>query len=596
MRAAQIAADGLGDADRALAALDGALAARADWVPALLLRARVLTSAGRPLDAAHSLAACLAVGGDPAEVAQSHLALEALYRGPLADEARAMSHLNAALAASPENAEALSRLARLHRRARNWPAAADALRRLSAARTLGSLERAAALVDLAEVQVEGFGDPAAARELSGRALELAPDDLSLRARAVRLQDGGAIPSGVVNALQAAASAAPPGPDRARAHLRAARVLLGAFDDDRLAIGELQRALASDPGHTEARAALAEIYAGSDPPLAVEEHRRMLASDPARVASWRALYALFRTANAHDRAFVVAGVLRFLQVSAAALDGAFYAENALHAPSGTSQALTPGEWIALRHPGDGGPLAEVVRLCGGAMAEAAGLHPGKDKLKDAHALAGLLDELCVNMDLGTPALRAADGADVLAEPGSHPSVRVGREVARRRSVGEQRFMLARAAAHLRSGSAFATRVTPAALGELVAAAVRQVVPDYDVTGTPPPALVKAVGRALPRKVRRALDGPARALAGAWPVDVAAWQVAAEATANRAGLLLAVDIPAALSLVARERGVEVANGSAEIASGVRSCAALRHLVLFTISDDHLRLRQRLRLAIA
>ena len=596
LRAAQIAADDLGDVERGLAAIDGALAARADWVPALVLRARVLASAGRPDAAARNLAACLALGGDPRDVAQSHLALEALYRGPLADPTRAMSHLNAALAAAPENTEALSRLARVHRQASNWPAAADALRRLSSARTLGPLERAAALVDLAEVRAEGFGDPAAAQELSGRALELAPDDPSLRTRAARLHDGGTSPGGVVAALQAAAAAAPPGPDRARAHLRAARVLIGAFDDDRLAVGELQRALASDPSYTEARAALAEIYAGSDPPLAVEEHRRMLASDPARVASWRALYALFRTANAHDRAFVVAGVLRFLQVSAPALDGAFYTENALHAPSGTSQVLTPGEWIALRHSGDGGPLAEVARLCGGAMAEAAGLRPDKDKLKDAHALAGLLDELCVNLDLGTPALRAADGADVLAEPGSHPSVRVGREVARRRSVGEQRFMLARAAAHLRGGSGLATRVAATALGELIAAAVRQVVPGYDVTGSPPPALVKAVGRALPRRVRKALDGPARALARAGSVDVAAWQVAAEATADRAGLLLAVDVPAALSLVARERGVQVANGPAELASGVRSCAALGQLLLFTIGDDHLRLRQRLRLSIA
>jgi len=88
----------------------------------------------------------------------------------------------------------------------------------------------------------------------------------------------------------------------------------------------------------------------------------------------------------------------------------------------------------------------------------------------------------------------------------------------------------------------------------------------------------------------------ALARAGSVDVAAWQVAAEATADRAGLLLAVDIPAALSLVARERGVQVANGPAELASGVRSCAALGQLLLFTIGDDHLRLRQRLRLSIA
>ncbi len=598
VRAAQIAAGRLGDVDRALADLANAIAARADSAPALLLRGRLLASAGRPGDAARDLAGCLALGGGPGQLAEVHLELAALHHGPIPDPARAMSHLNAAVSAAPESTEALSRLARLHREARNWPAAADALRRLAAIPSLQPGARAGSLLDLAEVRTDGFGDPAGALELCEHALQLAPDDPSLRQRVTALRERTGGPGGVVGALEAAASAAPPGPERARAHLRAARVLAGSLGDERGAITELQRALESDPSQSEARIALAELYAESDPALAVEEHRRLLADDPPRVESWRALYSIFRAGKAHDRAFVAAGVLRFLQASAPALDGAFYAENALHAPAGSSQALAPVEWLALRQPGDGGPLAELTQLCGPALAEVAGLHPGsREKLRDAHALTRLFEELCANLAVDPPPLRPAVGEDELwVEPGSAPAVRVGAQVARRRSVGEQRFLLARAAARVRYGSALAARLASRSLGDLVAAAVRQVVPVYDGTGSPSPALVKAVGRALPRKVRKALHKPARALAGIGAVDVGAWQAAAAATADRAGLLLAADIPAALWLVAREQGIEATSGPTEIADAVRSRAALRQLLLFAIGDDHLRLRQRLRLAIA
>ncbi len=594
--AARLAAE-LGDPERALADLEHALAAVPSYAPALLLRGQVLARMERPAEATRDLSACLALGGDAATVARAHLELAAIYRGPLADPPRAMSHRNAVLATDPGNAEALASLARAHREAHNWPAAADALRRLIALPSLSQERLRDHLMELADVRAEGFGDAASATDLCERALKLAPGDVAVLGRLTRLRERAADHPGVTSVLEAAAAAAPTGPERARVHLRAARVLARILGDPKQAVAELRRAVLADPGHAEARAALADLYASTEPDLAIEEHRRFLEEDPARHESWRALYEIFRAGKAHDRAFLAAGVLRFLQASDAATDGAYYAENALQAPSSTSQALAPGEWLALRHPDDRGPLSDLLSLVGDALADAASLPPAqRDRLKGAQPLLRLVEELCANVGVEPFALRnGGEGAELRIEPGNPPAVRAGAEMARRRSVPEQRFLLARAAARLRARSGLATRLSAPALGELLAAAVRQVVPGYDGTGRPSDTLVKAVGRALPRRLRKALDEPARALALAGPQDVAAWQTALAATADRVGLLFAADVPSALALLLREGGA-LAASAAEVASDVRARADLRQLLSFTASEEHFRLRQRLRLAIA
>ena len=594
MAAAQLASE-IGDDARSLEHLERALAARPGSTQALLLRGRILAGMSRHTEAARDLSACLAVGGSAGASAPVHLELAALYQGPLGDAPRAMSHLNAALAAAPDNAEALARLAHAHREARNWPAAADALRRLVALPSLPE-ELHEHLTALADVRAEGFGDVAGAIELCQRALDLAPGDAAVLDRLTRLKQRPSDPPGLASVLEAAAAAAPRAAQRARVHVRAARVLSRVLGDDRRAVEELRRAVEADPGSPEARSALASLYASVDPALAIEEHRRFLAEDPARHESWRALYEIFRAAQRHDRAFVAAAALQFLQASDPSTDGAFYAENAPHAPGGTLQTIAPGEWLALRHPGDRGPLSDVLAVVGDALAEPAHLAQSREKGTAADPLCGLFGELCVNVGVAPFSLRAGgDGAELWFEPGDPPAIRAGAKLARRHSVPQQRFLLARAAARVRARSGLATRVGASDLGELIAAAVRLVVPDYAGTGRPPDALVKTVGRALPRKVRRALDGPARALAQAGRQDVAAWQAALAATADRAGLLFATDVPAALALALRSEGAR-APAASDVAAAVRARPDLQQLLIFAASEEHLRLRQRLKLAIA
>ncbi|HEX7623653.1 MAG TPA: hypothetical protein VF400_08795, partial [Anaeromyxobacteraceae bacterium] len=505
----------------------------------------------------------------------------------------------------------LAALARIYRQGENWPAAADALRRLLASPALDATARVGHLLALAEVRAEGFADHAAALDLCHQARTLAPQDPAVLEALERHGAGGGAPRATADAFDvaatdaspamaeapaAAATDAPTGPDRARAHLLAARELAAGAGEAPAVIAELERALAADPGLSEARAELAEACAGADPARAVEEHRRLLADEPARVSSWRAIFRLAQAGGAHDHAFVAAGVLRFLQASDVRTDGAFQAVKAPKAPPAPTRPLTAGDWLALRHPGERGPLSEVLALAGDALVEVAQLPaPARERGKAPAALEQLLGELCSTMGVAPPAIRpGGEGAEVRLAPGHSPTVYVGGELAQRQAPAEQRFLLARAAARLRAGSGLAARLPAEALRELLAATLRQFEPADETLGAAREGIVKAVGRALPRKVRKALEGPARAVVAAGPLDFDAWRTALAATANRAGLLLAADVPTVLKVVLREAGPKV-SGAAEVAAAVGARADLRELLVFAGSGEHLQLRERLGLSL-
>ncbi len=597
LEAARLAEDQLSDPERALAAAHAAVLAQPSLAPALRVRARLLAAANRGAEAAQDLAAALAQGGAPEDLRETHLSLAALHEGPLGDPARAVSHLHAALALAADHPSALAALARIHRQGANWPAAADALRRLLTSPALDVPARVFHLLALAEIRAEAFADTTAALDLCQQARALAPQDHSVLEALARHGERAAAPPAVADTLAAAAAAAPPGPERARAHLRAARVLAAGAGEAPAVVAELERALAADPGMVEARAELADACAVADPARAAEEHRRLLAEEPARVGSWRALFRLAQASRANDHAFVVAGVLRFLQASDVRTDGAFQAVKALKAPLAPTRPLTEGDWLALRHPGERGPLSDLLALAGDALAEVAQLPaPARERARAPAALEQLLGELCATMGVAPPTVRlSGEGAELRLAPGHPPFVYVGAELAQRQAPAEQRFLLARAAARLRAGSALAARLAPEALRELLAATLRQFVPADETLGTAREAVVKAVGRALPRKVRKALEEPVRAVIAWGPLDLEVWQAALAATANRAGLILAADVPAALKVVLREAGPKL-SGAAEVAAAVGARSDLRDLLVFAGSGEHLRLRDRLGLALA
>jgi hypothetical protein len=211
---------------------------------------------------------------------------------------------------------------------------------------------------------------------------------------------------------------------------------------------------------------------------------------------------------------------------------------------------------------------------------------------------LLEELGRTLGAGDfTLLEEGEGAGLALDAWPAAQLRVGAEFARRHSLPEQRFFLARAAARLRAGSALADHLGPGRLAEFLAAAVRQAVPGFEGIGEPGDGLVRQAFQAMPRRLRRPIQEIAGRLAGE-QADVVAWYRAISCTADRAGLLLAGDVPTGLLLVMRDSAPAPPRpeAAAEVLAAIRARPDLQELLRFAASEEHFRLRQTLRMAIA
>jgi tetratricopeptide (TPR) repeat protein len=576
--------------------LDRALALRPDLAPALELRARVRGEMGNATHALADLERCLRLGGEPATRVPLHLAAAALCHDTLGDPTEALRHVEAALALAPERGEALARLARIHREAGRLPAAAEVLRRLTSVPDLpreAQIEHGYALAELEAAA----GAIEASLSACHRVLDLDQGHPAALRLQIELERRGEDPAALLAALETASAVARDPALRIDAHLEAARIQAGPVRSRARAIDHLRAALELEQGRQEVRALLAELSEEGAPALALEEHRRLLVHDPLRVESWVALYRLLERMRAHDGAFVAATVIRWL---GGALPGPG-AERLLL--EGDRQTLAPpppldeAGWELLLAPGDRGPLAEVVAAAGDALAGVL-LDPRETRgapVRQDHPFRRVLVELARCLGAGPFELYAAPLGRLAVEPGHPAAVMVGADLAHRSTLREQRFLLGRTAARLRTRSALA-EAFPASFADAIGAAVRQVVPYHVGLGCPGEELLARVGKALSRKARRALEEPARVLAHQRPPpDLAAWRLAAAATADRAGLVLCGDVPTALDLLLRE-GAGRQPPPADRLTALRARPDALALLAFAASEAHLALRQRVRAAIA
>ncbi len=597
LASARAALDGEGGRPAALAALDRALRARPDLFPALELRARLLGEEGRHAEALADLEACLAHGGEPAARLLVHLAAAAVCDDGLHDPARALAHLTAALALAPESPEALARFAKLHAAAGRTAEAAAVLRRLVEVPGIPADALRAHLVALADAD-ERLGSRDEAVAACRRALALDPASDEVHRRLIRLEEAAPDRSALAGALEAAGMQARDPAFRVDCLVEAARVLAGELKARDRAAVRLRAALELDPARADARAALAELLDAGVPGDAVEEHRRLLRTDPLRVASWAALYRHFERNRAHDCAFVAASVLRWLGAPVPGPGAERLLLEADRQTLGSPPELSDEDVALLRAPGDEGPLSALVEAAGDAIAAAAGTVPEGAPARD-HPLRRPLADLA--RALGAPEcdLHAGAVGRVEVEVASPWIVRVGPDVARRSTAREQRFLLGRAAARLRTRGALAALPSPE-LEAWIAAAIRVAVPGHAPAGPADDGRVRQLAKRLSRRARRALEQAARALAGApGPPDLAAWRVAAAATADRAGLVLCGDLPAAIAVLARDAGLRAEGTPLPVPLPVAATAArpdVRALVAFAATEEHFVLRQRLRVAIA
>lgn len=596
LAAARAAMDVPDGREGALVALDRALAARPDLAGALELRARLHAAAGRPAEALADLEACLALGGEPPVRVLLHLSAAALCHEALGDELRTLFHLQGALAVAPESPEALARLARVHLAAGRTAEGAAALRRLVDVPGQPREAQVEHLLALAEADARTGAPDAPAASLR-RAIALDPGNDEAHRRLIALAERGGDRAARAEALEGAATSARAAALRAEAHLAAARLRLQEADGRREAAVHLRAALELEPGRVEARAALAEILEEASPAEAAAEHGRLIERDPLRVESWTALFRSFERQHLHDRAYVAASVLRWLGATIPGPGAERLLLEGVRQALGPPPPLEEDDLLLLRAPGDGGPLAAVIEAAGDAIAAAIGQPAERhgEPLRD-HPIRRLLAEAVRAFGAPEWEIYAGTVGRVDVEPALPYAVHVGPDIARRSTAREQRFLVGRAAARLRTRSCLAELLPAAALEGWVAAAVRCVVPGYAPGAPVDDEMVRRVAKGLTRRVRRALEEPARALARtSSPPDVAAWHSAAAATADRAGLVLCGEVPAAIGVLLRDGRPRAPEG-AEAVKAAATRPDVLALLAFAASEAHAALRQRARVAIA
>ncbi len=578
--------------ESALGALDRALEAHPDLKAALELRSRLRAEAGRPAEALADCEASLALGGEPAARLILHLSAAALCDEALEDPARAIPHLHAALAILPESAEALARLARVDAAVGRHAEALSALRRVVDAPGLGPDAMVEYLVALAEGE-ERVGSIEDALAACRRALVLEPAHDSALRLLVRLEERAGDATRHLAALEAAASRARDDALGADAHAEAARVLGRAPATRARAIEHLRAALRLDPDRDAARLALAEHLEDAAPGEAVDEHRRLLAYDPLRTDSWAALYRIFQREHAHDRACVAASILRWLGASAPDRAADELLREADARPVSSPPPLADADWKLLRAPADRGALRDIVAAAGDAISAAIGGEPASrgEPLPSDDLVGRVLDDLARKWDLPEHHLFTGPGGRIDIEPGEPWAVLVGRDIAHTTTAREQRFLLGRAVMRLRSRSCLAQILPAPALAQWISAAVRSVIPAHPGEDV----LARRLAKTMSRRARHALERPARALARGAKTDLERWAAAAAATADRAGLLLCGDVPAALGALLRTSAPGPVEGAQAVEAARARTDALA-LLVFASSEEHFTLRQHLRVAIA
>ncbi len=598
--AAKLYADRLKDPDKATSAVDQALMAMPTMPDALELKATLAIDSQSYADAAAALAVRIQQGGDPKALSVQHLRLGGLYHDHLSDPARAVQHLQTVLLVEPASLEALSRLASLHSNARNWTGATYCFKRLIELEG-DAKGRAKHTLALAKLVDEGLGDTAQAIGLYQKALELVPLDQGTLDKLLALYERTGAQRDMVSVLEQQSQLATDVGRALSLKLRIGAIQQQLPETSAQAIATYKQVLDIDPSNVAAQAALAELYT-RDPSasaFAIEAHRALLRLDPTKLDSWHTLFRLFDAQRQADKVFCIAAVLSFFK-AATEVEQVTYAEGKTRLTNELKAQLTAQDLQLLHHPKARSPLLDVLRAVGDQFErlsppqfEQLGIDRKADKLKKDHAVAKALAVVAQVLGVDEYDVYQSKRGLAFLETSEPLAVCIGQTVPRL-SLREQRFFFGRAALLVKDRAAILRKLSSGELADTLGNTVRIHQPGYSGLGRRSDEHSKQLRRAYSRRAIKDLEQPAIAVAAGLPVDSDAFAEGMTLTADRFGLLVAADVGAALTALARE---EAPSGSPRLESTDALLAAvisrkdLKEALNFVASDDFFRLRARL-----
>lgn len=503
---------------------------------------------------------------DPATRRAALLQRSEILEERLGDEEAAMAVLQQLLEEFPHDRDALNRCMVYYQHRGDWEKTVGVLEELVRSGT--APERINHLVNMAEIYSRTLSDPTRTRSALRRAATLCLDaGVGVERLSEYFERRGDF-EGLVEYLGEALEQLPPEgtPGSVAMRLARARVLAGRLLRPTDAESEIHRALESDPGSVAARLELAGLHLwGDNLGEAISEYQRVLDLDPFSADAFRGLYRVYdrrgdmeRAAGAAQAVCAVAGrevpERKLAQQAAAPMEAML--SSAVATPLGVSDF-----WHLLAHPDEPQTARELLYLIADFLPQifpddveraASGIMPiaEEDQLAQrCRQLAQVLGverfETCIGQNLS---------ASAVALPGVPPRLVVDEGFVTRASAAEFRFAAGRALAGILTRALYLSVLPPRNVELLLAATVElfeKGFAGYLAQRREVDEISRALSRALPRKLRKTLEEPARSYAAGQPVAAAAWYVASQRSGERGGLLLSGDVEAALTVLKAEK---------------------------------------------
>lgn len=578
----------LGEDRRAAVPLNRALSRDPACARALELKAVLALAAGNAAEAEEALAAAMgaSTGAKQARIL-GRLAQARLATG---NAAGALEAAQAALTAEPSN-EHLELVLTAATAAGAQDVASQAVERLLV--TAPDRIAGARFARLGAQARRSHGDVEGASGLYRRALDFLPGDPEAIEGLEKMHLDAGDFGGLAAAYESLASTSAADPNAARQYLTKAAGVWEKSGAPVRAAAVFQNALKTDPHNGPLRLALARTLSQSAATRsqAVAELRTLVASTAVQAEPVRELLRLFEADGRRDAAFIALGCLAATN-HATGEERAQYTQLAARLPAGPSAALSADEIEPLIHPGErSSPVREVFAAIGPALVKVVagnidrhGLGRGDRVKGDVRTAA---DRVAKIFGVGDFELYSAARTplDAWVENTETPSLVVGSGVIQRGS-GELLFTLGQLLGHLRLRTQAAFFAQPIEVANLVAEALRQVDPSFSRFGTRNEQLAQLVSRAFGRSERKALEPLLPRFAGAVNFGAFTWGMAY--TSHRFGLCTAGDPLAAVRVITRDNG--------RPQPPLEERADVRELIAFAVSEEHLALRQKLRIALA
>jgi tetratricopeptide (TPR) repeat protein len=525
----------------------------------------------------------------------------------LGDRARASKTYVAALEERPDDRGLLTKLMQLYSEEKDWAKLIEVVLRL-ADFVDDPKQRAKYMHTAAIVSSRQLGEVDQALAFYGRALEFDPTLSKAMVEATELHRQKGDHDGVERLLNAQLERAKQAQDRAKIVevLDQLGELYRKFlNEPELAIDAYEAAQAFDPEGKERAETLAELYASDVAQYldkAVKAQAQILRRNPYRVESYKLLRRLYTEARKPDPAWCLCQALSVLNL-AEPDEERFYRRHKADNAAPAQAVLDEDDWASrLAHP-DADPLVTrifslvqptIIRARTQALA-ALGFDEAYrlDLVEQPYPVTQTL--YYVQGVFGFPAPPVFQNPNDPAGLGfvhAHtPAIVLGRaafeSVVPNQSLA---FVAARHVAYFRPGF-YVRHLVPTGTGlkAWLFAAIKLCVPQFPVAPDLQGQVSEAMGpmaqdfQGVQREILASTVSKLLQSGGA--IDLKKWVAAIDLTADRAGYLLAHDLQVAAEVMR----------ATEDASSVPSKERVKEIVLFSISEEYLALREKLQVTV-